>query len=416
MHQPQNILLCCEQYPPSIGGVQEVMRQIAERLAAMGHQVTVATSQHPDRAFDVIRNGVRVVSFDLSGNGVKGMTGDIEKYQKFLRESDFDAILIKAAQQWSFDACVNVLNDLRARKTFIPCGFSALHDPQYATYYAEMPHWLKRFDALIFYSDTYQDIQFARQHGLKQLHVVPNGVDEREFFSDDVPGLGARLGLPHDTLLLLTVGTLIIAKGHWEVIRAYRRAKIDRPSCLVINGNRPREFLLRKIVRSIRDAARGYLPLSITIKFFNMVAAMGGQQKFIKLVDLERSQLVSLYKEADLFVFGSHVEYSPLVLFESAAAGTPFISNDVGNAKEIADWTGLGYILDSSTNLKPKTNSICTKTLILAIEKHFSEFTDTKLPNDLLEFFAKTFTWDIIIKKYEKIILDQNISFKKSKL
>lgn len=416
MHQPHNILLCCEQYPPSIGGVQEVMRQIAERLAAMGHQVTVATSRHPDRAFDATRSGVRVVSFDMSGNAVKGMRGDIEKYQKFLREHDFDAILIKAAQQWTFDGCVDVLDDLRARKTFIPCGFSALHDPKYSKYYAEMPYWLSKFDALIFYSNTYQDIQFARQHGLKQLHVVPNGVDEREFFSDDVPALGARLGLPNVTLLLLTVGTLIIAKGHWEVIKAYRRAKIDKPSCLVINGNRPSEFLLRKIVRSIRDAARGYLPLSITIKFFNVMAKVTGEQKLIKLVDLRRDQLVSLYKEADLFVFGSHVEYSPLVLFEAAAAGTPFISNDVGNAKEIADWTGLGYILNSSANLKPKSSSICMRTLISAIEKHFSEITDAKLSNDLLDVFVRKFTWDIIIKKYENILLGKNIIVNKSEL
>ncbi len=409
MHQPQNILLCCEQYPPSVGGVQEVMRQIAERLAAMGHRVTVATSQHPDRALDVVRNGVRIVSFDISGNAVRGMTGDLEKYQKFLREHDFDAILIKAAQQWSFDACVDVLDKLRARKTFIPCGFSALHDPQYAAYYADMPHWLKRFDALIFYSDTYQDIQFARQHGLKQLHVLPNGVDEREFFNDNVPALGAELGLPNDTLLLLTVGTLIVAKGHWEVIKAYRRAKIAKPSCLVINGNRPTEFLLRKIVRSIRDAARGYLPLSITIDFFNIMAWIGGQQKSIKLVDLQRNQLVLLYKEADLFVFGSHVEYSPLVLFETAAAGTPFISNDVGNAKEISDWTGRGYILNLSASPKPPSTSSLSKALTLAIENHFSQKKYSSSSDELLNHFKDKFTWSVIIKNYEHILVNNNI-------
>ena len=33
-------LFCCEFYYPSIGGVQEVMRQIAERMVLRGHQVT----------------------------------------------------------------------------------------------------------------------------------------------------------------------------------------------------------------------------------------------------------------------------------------------------------------------------------------------------------------------------------------
>jgi hypothetical protein len=38
-----------------VGGVQEVLRQIAERMAARGHNATVATIQWSSRDFDVIK-------------------------------------------------------------------------------------------------------------------------------------------------------------------------------------------------------------------------------------------------------------------------------------------------------------------------------------------------------------------------
>jgi glycosyltransferase involved in cell wall biosynthesis len=45
-----------------------------------------------------------------------------------------------------------------------------------------------------------------------------------------------------------------------------------------------------------------------------------------------------------LFIFGSNIEYSPLVLYEALASSTPFISLACGNAQEIAAWSGGGII------------------------------------------------------------------------
>jgi glycosyltransferase involved in cell wall biosynthesis len=45
------------------------------------------------------------------------------------------------------------------------------------------------------------------------------------------------------------------------------------------------------------------------------------------------------------------VECSPLVLFEAMAAGLPFVSLDVGNAREIAAWGGGGEIVESTRDV-----------------------------------------------------------------
>src|SRR5258708_36837498 len=61
-------------------------------------------------------------------------------------------------------------------------------------------------------------------------------------------------------------------------------------------------------------------------------------------IDLRRPDVIRAFLESDLFVFASKVEYSPLVLFEAAAAGTPFLTVPAGNAAEIVRWTGGGQL------------------------------------------------------------------------
>ena len=62
------------------------------------------------------------------------------------------------------------------------------------------------------------------------------------------------------------------------------------------------------------------------------VAIPTAAQKTVIRHNLPREKVVDAFFEADLFVFASKVEYSPLVLFESAAAGTPFLTVPAGNA------------------------------------------------------------------------------------
>jgi glycosyltransferase involved in cell wall biosynthesis len=57
----------------------------------------------------------------------------------------------------------------------------------------------------------------------------------------------------------------------------------------------------------------------------------------ITLLDgADRKLVVSLYQLASLFFLTSQIEYSPLVLMESQAAGLPFLAYPVGNASELA--------------------------------------------------------------------------------
>ena len=134
----------------------------------LGHDVTVATTRHPDRRFAEL-GGVRIEEFDVSGNTVHGLKGEVERYRSFVAEGGFDVVMTYAAQQWTTDALLPALDRIPGRTVLAPCGFSGLEDPAYERYFSELLARLAKFDALIFHSDTYQDIEFARRAGLENL-------------------------------------------------------------------------------------------------------------------------------------------------------------------------------------------------------------------------------------------------------
>src|SRR5450432_4580170 len=216
------LLFCCELYHPSRGGVQEVMRQVAERLAAAGHDATVVTSYLPERNFSS-RYGVAIKEFKVTGNAIVGMRGEVDRYRDFVLNFGADAVLIKAAQQWTFDALWPILGQIKARKVFIPCGFSGFYEKSFAAYFAQMPDVLRKFDHLIFYAENYRDIDFARAHGLTNYSILPNGASELEFGVPVEAGFRRRLGISEDAFVFLTVGSPIEGKGHSQIAEAFFR-------------------------------------------------------------------------------------------------------------------------------------------------------------------------------------------------
>ncbi|MEA2440677.1 MAG: L-malate glycosyltransferase [Thermoleophilaceae bacterium] len=305
---------------------------MSERLAGAGHDVTVATMALPGRATGST-GGVRIVEFDMRGNDVRGLEGDVEGYRRFVTEGDFDVVMSYAAQQAYTDTLLPVLDEIRAKKVLAPCGFSALHDDAYAVYFARLRERLRDFDALVFHSDTYRDIRFARDAGAGELAtVIPNGADEREFENMSQSGrFRAAHGIDGDSSLLLTVGGHTGLKGHPQAMAAFRAATRTANGTLAIVANKP----LR----------RG---CALTCRARAAITRFGGRGRRVLLVDPPRPQVVDAYADADLFVFCSMVECSPIVLFEAMAAGLPFVSVDVGNAAEIAEWSGAGLIAPSA--------------------------------------------------------------------
>lgn len=451
-------LICCEFYYPSLGGVQEVMRRVAEGLVNSGHQVTIATSSLDNRAKSE-HNGVQIKEFKVWGNRVQGISGEVENYIQFVKDFKCDALLIKAAQQWTFDALWSSLDDINTRKYFIPCGFSGLYEPIYKEYFKSLPKVMSQFDGLIFYSTQYRDYQFAKTHGCKNLIFIPNGASSVEFLAEKDEGFRDRLGIPKNSFVLLTVGSLTGAKGHRELAEAFYRIKAsNRHITLLLNGNIPEsnpsitnflkietseyisdpffQKLTRisgKKIRRIFDFPTKCLTIICNDGMIEFMRIMkiefqrrffysdglginywinkigSNTHKKIILTNLDRKDLVNAYKNSNLFVFASNIEYSPLVLFEAAAAGLPFISTPVGNAEEIANWTKGGFICPATSSKRGYTYAN-PKVLALNIEKLISSNDElVRAGISAHEMWNKYFTWEKIIKMYEVVLMGKEL-------
>lgn len=413
------ILFCCQFYSPSVGGVQEVIRQIAEHLVLRGHQLTVVTTRLNARDFDTL-NGVAIKEFEVSGNRVSGLAGEVEAYQRYILDGSFELIMIYAAQQWTFDALWPVLDKLGCAKVFVPCGFSALYEKAYFKYFQEMPAVLKKFDRLVFHATEYRDIEFARAHGIEKNSVIPNGASETEFDVDIDLTFRSRHGIPEQSFVFLTVGSFTGLKGHLELARAFARIKLaeHHHATLVLNGNEVMKLeknfsdLSMKIINMIRSHGLKHVLMQFISKMIGsaksprtVVDNINKYQanKKVLIADFSRKELTHAFMTADLFVFASNIEYSPLVLFEAAAAGTPFLTVNVGNAAEIAQWTGAGVMCPSEMDVKGYTrvneNILATSMGALMNQKGVLE----KLGETGKQKWKAQFTWEKISDQYEKL-------------
>jgi glycosyltransferase involved in cell wall biosynthesis len=424
------LLLCCESFPPHRGGVQEVMREIAERMAMRGHDVTVATSRHPRRKSKAV-NGVKIREFKAGGKMVYRLNGQIDEYREFVRTFDAEAILIMAAQQWSFDALWPVLDDIKARKIFIPCGFSGLYEPNFAQYFKELPDVLRKFDHLIFNAEKYRDIDFVRNMGLTNFTVLPNGISETEFDQQPDTQWRQKLSISDDAFLFLTVGNPVEAKGHRQVVEAFSRLDIGGQSAVLLSiadwhgsGSPKRLTRLMEIARlegfqGLVQLVRRKLATLWELRLGNLsaiaapplqsiesIAAKVSAQpsKRVILTDLKRQELVQAYFAADLFVFASRVEYSPLVLFEAAAAGTPFLTVPVGNADEIVRWTDGGILCEAAKDEHGYTR-VDPATLAVAMASCVKDRDGlSRLGATARQRWHDHFTWKVVAGYYEDIL------------
>ena len=413
------ILFCCQFYAPSVGGVQEVIRQLAERLVSRGHQVTVATTRLPNRNFEVL-NGVVVKGFGVTGNLAGGMAGEIREFQEYVLAGKFDVMLVYAAQQWTFDALWTILDSIPFKKVFVPCGFSGLYELGYTKYFQAMPDVLRKFDHLVFNATQYRDIDFAREHGIASFTIVPNGASEEVFSVAEDAKFRSRHGIPEKSFLFLTVGSLTGLKGHTELAKAFALLQVPegQHATLILNGNEVQRLdsgivgLFGKLAGLLKTHGLIHFVSRALKKLFfkadtpKKIASQINEclsNKRVLVTDFPRGELTQAFMAADLFVFASNIEYSPLVLYESAAAGTPFLSVDVGNSTEIAEWTGAGVICPSIVDAKGYTR--VDAAVLAASMADLMGQVDTleKLGHAGKENWLARLTWGKITLQYEHI-------------
>jgi len=313
------ILHTVEYYEPRKGGAEEVVKQLSERLVSLGHEVTVATSYDVRRAG--IINGVKIEQFKISGNSAKGVSGEareIRRYQELLG-GGFDVVMNYAAQSWTTDLAMESLYRVVGKKVMVPCGYSGLHNPVYSKYFADLSSKLAEYDALVYMSNNYQDKLFGDAKGVGGKAIyIPNGASAEEFLGEDLYNFKKRHNIK-TPFLALCVANHYVGKGHGFVIEAFSKMR-RKDTTLVIIGQAHVSGGIRKIGHYILDYLR--------CRFSSLT---NPRIKLVRGSQITRAGIVSAYRQADVFLFGSALECAPLVMYESFASRTPFVTRPVGN-------------------------------------------------------------------------------------
>ena len=144
-----------------------------------------------------------------------------------------------------------------------------------------------------------------------QFEVVPLGLDLHRFQLGDRAGARARLGLPADALIVVTVGRIVPIKRIDRLLRAFAMLHARRPdSRLYVIGD-----------GAEREAAAAQAG----------AAGVGGAVTFCGW----RSDVPDWYAAADFVALSSDSEGTPLAIIEAAAAGRPAVATAVGGVADV---------------------------------------------------------------------------------
>ncbi len=384
------IVHCVESYHPNVGGMQEVVKQLSERLAKLGHQVTVATRYNPDRNFTEL-NGVKIEVFKIVGNPRKVESEEDQRYVDYLLNLDADVVTFFAAQQWATNLALPILGRIKAKKVSVPTGYSGLYWPEFREYFEDMKTQIHGYDMNVYLSHDYRDINFARENKVKHMTVIPNGAAEDEFLPGTTIDVRKELGIPKDDFLLLLVGSYTGWKGHKEAIELFLRSNLKHATLLMIGNNY--EYFKRQYVKHPK-------------LFFLMLMNKIFSSKKVIFNYFPRKFTVAAYKQANLFLFPSNVECSPIVLFECAAAKLPFISTDVGNTPEIAQWTKGGLIMPTTKDEGGFSHVKVEEGVKMLNQLYADEQQRKQMAEESFTIWKQKYSWEVITKEYEQLYLN----------
>jgi glycosyltransferase involved in cell wall biosynthesis len=146
----------------------------------------------------------------------------------------------------------------------------------------------------------------------KQYQLIRSGI-EIETYRDgsiDRNAARARLGLPNDAFVVVSVGRLSRQKAPLDLLAGFSKLAAHRPDAhLVIVGDGP---LRHEVENTVRD--RG----------------LSGRVHLLGL----RSDVHDILPAADVFALSSHWEGLPRVLPQAMAAGLPIVATRAGGAAD----------------------------------------------------------------------------------
>lgn len=370
-----NIALFPSAYFPSLGGVEELTRQLAHEYRRAGHGVVVVTNRWPRNlprhevleGIPLYRIPMRVPEGSLRVRLNCGLTRGliVRELLRILRQHQTDILHIQCVSSNGYYALraraalgLPLVSTLQGELTMDASGLYQ----RFAYARALLRRVLDESDCVTACSaKTLSDGEafFGRPLG-ERGHVVFNGA-RLEDFAGPVPPYS------HPRPYILALGRLVPQKGFDVLLRAFALAQTGGHD-LIIAGDGPEAPALEALAAELGVAERVYFP---------------GRA--------DRARAVALFRGAAFLVLSSRADEGlPVVCAEGLAAGLPIIATRSGGAPEAVE-DGANGLLVEKENVPQLAAAITRLAGDPAMRRRFAQAAQAR---------AADFAWPRIARQY----------------
>lgn len=245
----------------------------------------------------------------------------------------------------------------------------------WALYYP-VERWLSKYTDVLITINTEDYERAKRLHAKKVCYIPGVGIDSCKFSTTNaVRGVEREkicheFGIPDNALILLSVGEVNKNKNHAIVIEALHRLA-ETNIYYIVCGSGP-------LINEHKEKAKR-LRLDTRVIFAGY-----------------RTDVVSFYKAADIFVFPSHREGLPVAVMEAMASGLPVIATNIRGNKDLISSDSCGLLL-SPNDVDGFAEAI----------EYYIDSTKRERARKVNSEKAKAFDLKEIVKKYYNVYCDE---------
>ncbi|HWC57923.1 MAG TPA: glycosyltransferase family 4 protein [Candidatus Paceibacterota bacterium] len=351
-------------YPPHLGGLEGVAKEVSEQLTRDGHEVTVLTSDISAKQLPKIESHPNLIikrlwSFEFAHTAwIPGLLWQLLRVKKptifhlHLAQAYVPEMVWLASKLRGIPYIVHFHLDVKPSGTF---GFI----------YVLWKKWIqsriiKDAVRVITLSPDQSVLIKNRYHKTdSEVVFIGNGVGN-QFLT-----IGENERVRHNPLRLLFVGRLALQKRPERLVEAMPLIKSE--TILTIVGDGEDRSMLEALVKKHN------------LKNVSFVGKLFGEA------------LLSAYRDSDVFVLPSDREGMPLVLLEAMAAGLPIVASDVLGITELIEGVGVLVANPSPETFAAAIDALASDPAKLALlsKKSFAK--------------AQDCSWEKLVKKLEAV-------------
>jgi glycosyltransferase involved in cell wall biosynthesis len=290
----RKILIGCDFYWPSVGGVETIVKNLGLSLKKLGYEVEIAARALPNRTADVYE-GMPIHSLDADTPTPSGLPRASLQLRELVESGRYAGVILRADPLnwviWSLEGA----NVPAHTRTLVQ---PLINEDGYgnwgsnASFRQRLGAVLRQTSAVVCLTQTGPDARYMKEEGIPFVHL-PNATTPLE------PNLDFRqtYGFAPDKPLLVHVANLWPVKNHPGLIESFR--KLGQDYQLALLGNP-----------------------SGDLEYARQVQHIAAQDPRIKLLHgLSGPQVAAAMQAADLVVLASHGEVFPVSIVEAMSHG-----------------------------------------------------------------------------------------------